>query len=105
MTATGSTNHSFKKLITSAPIDGTTKLSLIDRRALKLKSIQNIKHAIGKNTLSSSLSIGQIILRKLLKKELLLDPVDMQSYDLKLMYKQLSLNNHMIYFNNLHNYL
>jgi hypothetical protein len=57
----GSTNHSFKKLITSAPIFGTTKLSLIDRKAPKLNNIHNIKKDIGINNFNSERSIGQRI--------------------------------------------
>jgi hypothetical protein len=57
----GSTNHSFKKLITSAPIFGTTKLSLIERNAPKLNNMHNIKKDIGINNFNSERSIGQRI--------------------------------------------
>ena len=58
-TVDGRTNHSFKKLIASAPIFGTTRLSLIERRAQKLNKTHSIISAKGKNNLASDFLIGQ----------------------------------------------
>ena len=61
MIVEGRTNHNFRKLMTSAPIFGTTKLSLIERREPKLKSMQSIINPSGKNNFNSLRLIGQII--------------------------------------------
>ena len=58
MRADGSTIQSFKKLMTSAPKAGMTRASLTERRALKLKSMQNIINAMGANSFNSCLCIG-----------------------------------------------
>ena len=65
----GRTSQSFKKLITSAPIFGTTRLSLIERSAPKLNNTQSIINANGANNLISDLSIGQKISFNLALKE------------------------------------
>jgi len=61
----GSTNQSFRKLITSAPILGTTRPSLIDLSAPKLNSTHIIINAMGMKSLVSERSIGQKIFRSL----------------------------------------
>ena len=61
--ADGRTRYNLRKLITSAPMEGTTKLSLIDLRALKLNNRHRASNAIGRNSLSSLFSMGQRILR------------------------------------------
>ena len=61
ITVDGNTNHSFKKLITSAPIFGTTRLSLIDLSVPKLKSRHIIIIDIGTKSLTSEDFIGQKI--------------------------------------------
>ena len=61
----GKTNQSFKKLILSAPMLGTIKLSLIDLRVPKLKSMHSIINAIGTKSFISERLIGQKISEKL----------------------------------------
>ncbi len=65
----GSTSHNLRKLITSAPMFGTTRLSLIDRNDPKLNNIHIIINPSGRNSLISERSIGQnmsLILRVLM---------------------------------------
>jgi len=61
ITVDGNTNHNFKKLIASAPIFGTTKLSFIDRNDPKLNSMHNIINAMGIKSFISERSMGQKI--------------------------------------------